>query len=118
MKMIWQRSEINDHENYRLHLCQSDEGKRFFRLIKIGTVSETTPQKDVYFISAPVPNNLLKMGDVIAISEVVRLDNGDAYFVDDHGIWLTDSECKQMDSGLKFNEIQWVTDRAPKFPPR
>lgn len=116
--MIWLASDVNENEKYRLHLCQSKDGKRFFNLVLIGIDADDHHCDEVAFISSLVPNSLLKRRDITSISESVLLDNGHPFFVDAHGFWLTESEVNEMDSGIGFNEIKWSTGHAPKFSPR
>ena len=116
--MIWRVSDVNENEQYRLHLCQSKEGERFFRLVIINSDIDNNPPSDTILISELVPNVLLRKRDLISISESVMLNNKQRFFVDAHGIWLSDSELREINSGLNFDEIQWLTGRAPIFLPR
>jgi len=116
--MIWRVSDVDENERYRLHLCQSIEGRRFFRLVAIDSDLDKNPLDDTVFISESVPHALLKRRDLISISESVLLNSGQHFFVDAHGIWLADSEFQEMNSGVKFDKIEWVAGRAPIFSPR
>ena len=115
--MGWFVSDINQNEHYVLHLCQTECGLRHFRLVAIGTDAFRHPPSDVFLVTAPVPHNLLRNRNVIAISVAITLDDGTPFTVDAHGTWLTASESNQMDSGREFAEIEWRTGRAPRFAP-
>ena len=116
--MIWSRSDVKESEQYRLHLCESKEGNRFYRLVAIGSEEDKTPQEDALLITGPVPHDLLKRGDLISISETVPLNNGQPYFVEAHGMWLTEAEVRDMDANVNDSEIHWAGGRVPNFPPR
>ncbi len=116
--MIWRRSDVDDSKQYKLHLCASKDGRRFYKLVEIGSDADNAPSEDVFLITVPAPNNLLKKGDLISISELVPLNNGQPFFVDDHGIWLAESEVKEMEADLTLKTVQWITGQTPKFPSR
>jgi hypothetical protein len=103
---------------YRLHLCQSEEGKRFFRLVSIGSEADKARAADVFLATGVVPNSLLKKRDILSIAKTVRLEDGQKYIVDAHGIWFTESEIKEMDSGRLFSKIHWISGREPHVPDR
>jgi len=116
--MLWSISDVKDTEAYRLHLCQAANGERFFRLVTLGSAADKSPPMDAVFSSRPVPNQLLRRRDVMAIAESVPLDSGEKFCVDAHGIWFTTAELAAMSSGMDFSEIRWVTARAPKLTSR
>lgn len=115
---MWRISDVNEGREYKLHLCQSGNGFRFFRLVEIGSDIDVNPPDDVILVTALIPNELLKRRALIPISETVLLDNGQPFFVDAHGVWLAEPEVREMDSGLSHNEIHWITGRAPEFAPK
>lgn len=116
--MIWRASDVNVNGRYRLHLCESSEGNRFFKLIQIDS-NEDEQSDDVIYISELIPQNVneaLRRGDLLMISEIVPLENGQPFFVDAHGVWLTMSEVNEMDANVDFNDIHWATGKMPIFP--
>lgn len=118
--MIWRASDVRVNGKYRLYLCESNEGKRFFKLIEIGSDNEDQSYEVIY-ISEPISQNIneaLKRGDLLMISEAVLLEDGHPFFVDAHGTWLTESEVKEMDADVNFNDIHWATGRVPNFAPK
>jgi len=115
--MSWLVTDIVENEQYVLHLCQLKSGMRLFRLVAIGTDTFRHPPADVFLVTAPVPHNLLRNRNVIAISEAITLDDGTHFIVDAHGTWLTESESNQIDAGRGFAEIDWLTGQAPRFAP-
>jgi hypothetical protein len=116
--MIWRSSDVSRNSQYKLHLCQSNDGKRFFRLIEVESDADKNPQDDVFLVSQVVPNHLLEKRDVQLISESVVLSNGRSFFVDAHGVWLTETEAQEIDLGVTFEKIKWITDSVPKFASR
>ena len=112
---MWKRTEIAEGHRYRLALCQDEDRRRYFSLIDVTKCSGRTSR--VYFETAEVPSDLLKRGDLIAIADEVLLQSGDSFYVDAHGIWLTERECKGLMSGRRLDEIPWSTRVPPRFPP-
>jgi hypothetical protein len=73
---------------------------------------------DVFLTTQIVPTALLVRGDILAIAEQVRLESGDRFIVDSHGIWFTTSEIQSMDAGVSFDQIVWTTGKRPNMPSR
>lgn len=115
--MIWRASDVIEGEQYKVELCQSESGKRSLRLKPLQ--ADVTDSQDwvVVFVSQVVPNDLLRRGDIISISEQVPLENGRPFFMDAHGIWLSEGESEQIDAGVSLVEIKWDTQTPPKFAP-
>ena len=119
--MMWKASDVNENEEYRLHFCESIDGDRFIRLMNINSECSGKLQDDVVFISAPISkseNYALKRRNLLTLSKIVKLEDGQPFFVDAHGIWLTKLEADEMDDNVNFNKIHWATGRIPKFPTR
>lgn len=116
--MIWSVSEVKDSETYKLHLCQGEDGRRFFRLVAVGSAADKHPGADVVLVSAPVSHHLLRKRSVIRIAELVTLESGEKFHVDAHGVWLGAAEAAALVAGVDFAEIPWLTKQAPVFPPR
>lgn len=114
---IWQLSEVLDDAVCRLVLCQSMEGRRYYRLAEEGRGSEVSGA-DAVFTTDIVPNELLRSRNLGAISEATRLEGGRRYFVDAHGVWLTEEERGQLFSGTPFSKIVWSAASPPVFAPR
>lgn len=116
--MIWRASEVMDGYQYKIELCHSAEGKRSLRLRPLYMdESSGTSGDTVVFVSQIVPNDLLRRRDVISISEQIPLEDGQPFFVDAHGMWLTEAESAQIDEGVDLSEVQWATKPPPKFAP-
>ena len=115
--MIWRVSDVIEGEQYKVELCQSANGRRLLRLKPVCDETTDAPDLTVVYVSQVVPNDLLRRGDIISISEQVLLENGRPFFMDAHGIWLSESESEQIDAGVSLSQIRWVTKVPPKFAP-
>lgn len=115
---MWKSSDVNETQQYRLHLCQTSDGMRSIKLVLLGSDTEAYPPNDVFLITTVVPNDLLKSRNVIRIADTVVLTDGRRFYVDAHGIWLADSEWQEMNSSLSFKDVHWITGTMPNFPPR
>ena len=116
--MIWRASDVMDGHQYKVELCHSVDGKRSLRLRPLhASEGSAVPGDAVIFVSQVVPNDLLRRRDVISISEQVPLENGQPFYVDAHGMWLTEAESAQIDAGVDLAEIQWSTKSPPRFAP-
>lgn len=114
---IWSISQIEDQVQYRLQLCQSAEGRRYYRLATADQAFDRTIE-DVVLVTDIVPHSLLRKRDLIEIAHQVRLSNGDAYCVEAHGMWLTLKERDQFFGRVPFSEIEWASGKEPVFPPK
>ena len=113
-KMIWQISDVKDGNKYKVQLCQSKDGKRYFSLVN--ALDNTQSNPDAFFSTEIVSNELLRRRDFISIAEITLLDDGSKYYVDSHGIWFLEEEVVGLNKGLGFDQIPWVTGSAPKLP--
>jgi hypothetical protein len=113
--MIWSVSDIQEDKSYRLELCQSSDGKRTFKLVE----SDSKVKDDeVYYRTAIVNNDLLVRRSLIAISKAINLETGDSFYVDPHGMWVTQRESDQLESGVDFFEVEWETKEPPSVARR
>jgi hypothetical protein len=115
--MIWRYADVDEKKSYRLGLCQSSDGVRGYKLVEINDGETFKPRDDIYLFTEPVQTDMLKLRNLKAISNKIRLSDGQAFFVDSHGVWITESEKEQMKSGKKHSDIDWITGVPPKFPP-
>ena len=107
--MIWSVSDVDERAEYRLGLCQSDFGKRHFVLLKEGAARDPA----ALFITEKVSHELLIKRNLIRISKEIRLANGDQFYVDAHGMWLTKFESDQLIRGVEPWNIEWETPSKP-----
>lgn len=116
--MIWRATDVHDGCQYKIDLCYSLDGRRSLRLrsTQEGTVQDS--DLTVVFTSQVVPNDLLRRRDIVSIAEQIPLENGAPFFLDAHGVWLSESESEQFDAGVEWNKMQWDTKSPPLFPPR
>ena len=112
---MWKRSEVNGALAYRVALRQHPNGKRSCSLSRLGSISLPP---DTALLTQVVPTDLLLRGDLIGISEAVRLENGDPFFVDAHCTWFTEQESEAMDKDVSFDKIPWLNGLAPWLAPR
>lgn len=115
--MIWKVADVTQGKSYRLALCQDEDAVRTLHLIDAtdNVVVEQIP--DALFVTQRVATDLIWRRDVVAIAEMTLLEGGGRFELDAHGVWLTESEGRQLEAGIAFDEIVWATGCPPKFPP-
>jgi hypothetical protein len=109
--MLWKRDEIDENKQYKLALTHSPNGYRDFYLVP--TDSHDLPEHCV-LVTEPVPTELLLSRNPFAISEAVRLENGQRFSVDAHLVWFTEDE---HTAWLRDEEIPWLNGMPPKLAP-
>ena len=109
---MWKSTEINDNASYRLLLIQEENGYRRF-VLKISN-EETFIAKNS-FLTECIDNELLKKRNLRKISEKFRLIDGSRFYVDAHGIWLTESEMNAITDDKEDDEIPWLNGMPPNF---
>ncbi|WP_165677575.1 hypothetical protein [Metapseudomonas otitidis] len=114
---IWSISDIQDTESYRLLLCQNPSGRRYFKIDPVYGKNKQ-PHEDEVLSTQTISNEILKRGDIFDIANTTPLSCGEKFFIDSHGIWLTKTEVEQMDKGISYDRINWVTTTPPFFPDR
>jgi hypothetical protein len=114
---LWSVADVEDGKCYQLLLCQSEDGKRVFRLNPVAS-SDNPHARDVKLKTEIVPNELLRRRNFSAISDSVALDNGERFHVDAHGVWLTETEYQSLISGHELSRIEWLDGAPPDFPPK
>lgn len=113
--MIWSTSDVKAGMRYRLSLCQSGAGRRYFKLCTFDFVER---KDDVFFVTEEVSPELLLKRNLIAISRMVNLISGSKFYVDPHGMWFTEAETRQLEQGIDISNIKWETPTAPAFVSR
>lgn len=111
---MWNSSDLVEGQDYFLSLCQKTSGTRYFSLHSIG---ETLCDEAV-FQTEIVPYELLDKRDFIEIAKTVTLINGDKFYVDAHGVWLSVRECEAIDDDLEEDQVPWVNGLPPNLAPR
>lgn len=109
---MWNISDIRNDKNYLLLLLQSSAGSRKFLLEEV--CSKNT-HANVAFKTKPVPKELLITRDIIEISKLIPLDTGERFYVDAHGIWLTEIEMLALEDG---EDVPWLNGLPPGFAPK
>lgn len=107
-------------ERYRLQLCQDSTGDRYFKPIDETNYKQGNLDKDTFFVTEIVDQDLLEKWHMIKISLNTKLSDGGKYVVDAHGTWLTpeeERELKEYGLGIR-KDINWVTPLAPRFASR
>ncbi len=112
---MWARNDIESGRQYKLLLCQRDDGTRYYLLLE---ADSTTDPLDAVLCTSVVPNELLTRRDFIGIAEAVRLTDGSRFVVDAHGVWYTELEATELSSGIAFDDVDWVTGTPPRLPPK
>jgi hypothetical protein len=111
---MWLRVDVDESKEYRVALCQLENGKRYYKLFANG---EQPPSESV-FATEIVPTDLLFRRDFIGISEAVKLSNGLPFGVESHGIWLTKEECDALEADNDWSSVPWINGLPPHFLPK
>lgn len=111
---MWKVSDIKNGKNYVLTLIQSDVGARKIHLQEYDFKNENS---EVIFVTEVIPQDLLIKRNIEKISELILLTNGERFYVDAHGIWLTQTEMNALESD-ELIDIPWVNGMSPNFAPK
>ncbi len=118
---MWSRSDVLDAVDYRLELCQDHERRRLFRLLRVGG-RRSSDIESVAVTERVLDRDLLKRGDILGLAELTKLESGEPYLVDAHGVWFMRKEWDQLmqclDGRMRLEDISWATSRPPRLPPR
>ena len=112
--MSWKRKDVHDTSRYYVALCQSEHGHRYYELCEVGT-QPVSP--DAVLQTHEVPNPLLVARNFRAISDAVKLTNGRRFYVEAHGVWLTEEEFEALEEDEE-REVPWLNGIAASFPPK
>jgi hypothetical protein len=112
---IWSVSDIEEGKQYRLHLCQSAEGKRYFRLVD---AQSSLNSEEKFAETMPVDSGSLIQRNLMEISKNCTLINHERFYVDPHGMWITQNEADQLSKGVDFFDVKWDTNTAPNVARR
>lgn len=112
---MWKPSDVQNGKSYYLALVQSETGDRDF-LLQEGNMDQIA--SGTVFSTEPVPNELLIKRNLKKISESILLVSGEHFYVDAHGIWITDSEMSAIMEDKDDDEVPWVNGMAPNFAPK
>lgn len=112
---IWSISDTNKEKRYCLYLCQSEEGNRYFQLAE--TESHFIPE-NAFAKTKTIDNEILMKRNLITISKNFTLTNNENFYVDPHGMWITQHESDQLNNGVDFFEVKWDTESAPNMASR
>ena len=110
---MWSVSDIQDGHQYVLALTQSSTGRRRFVLKDVGA-----DEPEAVFFTEVVPNALLLTRHLKKIAEQVLLKTGKRFFVDAHGIWLTEEEMAALMDDKDESEVPWLNNIPPNFAPK
>lgn len=112
---MWKLSDVDPGERYRLLLIQSNTGARSFVLQN--NTEQGVPQ-GMFAFTDEVPNELLLKRNLHAIAKAVTLSNGEPFYVDAHGVWLTKDEMAAILEDKDDNEIPWLNSLPPRLAPK
>lgn len=108
MRKIWSRAEVDTSKDYVVLLFDDGAGLREYGLCEHQRLAEA---EEHVLVTEVVPIDLVVRGDIMGISERVRLANGDPFFLDFNGVWLTKDEFEDLEQGR--STVRWVRGRAP-----
>ena len=111
---MWPPSDVDQSRRYRVALCQSPTGARTHALHPED--QEKLPENAV-FLTAVVSTELLMRRDFRAISNAVKLIDGQGYWVDAHGVWFTLEEVEALE-GDDDAEAPWVNGLPALVAPK
>ena len=118
---IWWRADVLDGVEYRLELCQDNDGHRFFRLLPVGA-QRSADVESVALTEKVTRHDLLLRRDTRRLSEHTKLESGESFVVDLHGVWFLAREWEDfrecLDGRKWFEDIAWATRMPPKLPPK
>lgn len=113
---MWKRADVDPAGQYRLLLTQAPSGARAFVL---QSLDDAPPEAaNLYAFTEQVPHGLLLNRDLRGISETVRLGNGKPFFLDAHGVWVTQEEMAAILERKRDHEIPWLNGIRPLWAPR
>jgi hypothetical protein len=112
--MSWKRRDVLDGKRYYVALCQCTSGHRYYELCEVASAPSS---KEAVLLTAEVPNSLLAACNYEAISNTVPLTNGRRFYVEAHGVWLTEDEVGALGRDEE-REIPWLNGIAATFPPK
>jgi hypothetical protein len=111
MKKMWRRSDIEESKDYVLVLLQASTGERSYEIWEAATAGERSKESELCFMTQVVPIDLVLRGDVLGISEQVKLKDGDSFYLDSNGVWFTQDEFEDLSAGK--SEARWHRGLAP-----
>lgn len=96
MRPIWKRSSINPSLNYVLLLIESNTKEREFELREYSAKNHDVNDGVCIFVTEVIPTEFLISGNLIGISEKVRLSTGEKFGFDSNGRWYTEQEFEEF----------------------
>ena len=114
MRAIWKKSDIDASKEYVFLLFDNGAGVRDFGICERSLSEERAKDKDCVFLTQVVPIDLVLRGDVFGISEQVKLSNGEPFYFNSNGVWLTKDEWDDL--GRDSPNVRWVRGCAPLSP--
>lgn len=112
---MWKLSDVDSTKHYHLLLIQSNSGARSFVLREY---SESPANEGLFAFTASVPNESLLKRNLHAIAKAVALNNGEPFYVDAHGVWLTKDEMSAIVDDKDDDEIPWLNSLPPLLAPK
>jgi hypothetical protein len=100
---------------YRLLLIQSSTGAR---TLVLQNKAEQRTLEGVFAFTDEVPNELLLKRNLQVIAKAITLSNGEPFYVDAHGVWLTKDEMAAILEDNDDNEIPWLNSLPPRLAPK
>jgi len=83
-------TQLNDDQEYVLDLMQLPDGSRYLQPREVGDLR--TP----HTVFSTVPASGTALRDTATGQHGVKLENGESFAVDAHGVWMTLAEYKQI----------------------
>jgi hypothetical protein len=107
------RTNLEPQETYVLDFVQFENG---YREILPRLANEQPHPQRIFSSLAYSGADLRRWILEDTVVENTRLENGNKFELDAHGIWLTVEESRYMTNRNEFSEPPWVNGMPPVFP--
>jgi hypothetical protein len=116
----WNRFGLKKNLTYVVQLCQKPTGERY---TKYREVEGGEPDEFRVFETEPASGSQFIEWGFYEYAEHLRLSNGESFYFDAHGIWLTGKEIEYLQRRVRRTLAQgetppWVNGIAPRFAPK
>ena len=111
---IWKNYDVDENKEYYVALLQESSGRRSYELCEKGMNPKS---KYAVLRTKYVPYELLFRRDLEAIGSSVGLTNDEVFYIDPHGIWLTETEALALQTDEEI-EVPWLNGIPAVFPSR
>lgn len=94
-------SDVDERKDYVLVLFVSEDGARNVELKEVNSAKNAS-RGAFAFVTEIIPQDVLMAKNIVAISDNVKLENGDTFSFDSNGNWMTGNEFDDFKKGFKI----------------